>query len=152
MSMGLINDFDFKEYLADNTKDYRGQYSDQIRLLPKIYDLVCRLLESATLPLKMRADFFLAIGYLFYPNDLYSEEEHGAAGFIDDLMLLLVVLRKCSIQEGLDIDYLEKHSQSLNYSLKDLLTTDFDKITKENKLLFDELLTITGLRFYYKDY
>jgi hypothetical protein len=67
-------------------------------------------------------------------------------------MLLLVVLRKCSIQEGVDIDYLEKHSQSLNYSLKELLTTDFDKITKENKLLFDELLTITGLRFYYKDY
>ena len=152
MSMGLINDFDFKEYLADNIKGYKGQYSDQIRLLPEIYDLVCRLLESATLPLKMRADFFLAIGYLFYPNDLYSEEEHGAAGFIDDLMLLLVVLRKCSIQEGVDIDYLEKHSQSLNYSLKDLLTTDFDKITKENKLMFDELLSITGLRFYYKDY
>ena len=44
MSIGLINDFDFKEYLADNTKDYKGQYSDQIRLLPEIYDLVCRLL------------------------------------------------------------------------------------------------------------
>ena len=96
--MRLINDFDFKEYLAENTKNYKGQYADQIRLLPEIYHLVCRLLESATLPLKMRADFFLAIGYLFYPNDLYSEEEHGAAGFIDDLMLLLVVLRKCSIQ------------------------------------------------------
>ena len=89
---------------------------------------------------------------MFYPNDLYSEEEHGAAGFIDDLILLLVVLRKCSIQEGLGVDYLEKHSQSLNYSLKDLLTIDFDKITKENKRMFDELLSITGLRFYYKDY
>ena len=152
MSIGLINDFDYKKYLADNTKDYKGKYSDQIRLLPELYDLICGLLESATLPLKMRADFFLAIGYLFYPNDLYSEEEHGAAGFIDDLMLLLVVLRKCSIQEGMDIESLEKHTQNLNYSLKELLTTDFDQITKENKTLFDELLIITGLRFYYKDY
>ena len=58
MTMGLINDFDFKEYLTDNTKNYEGQYSDQIRLLPEIYDLVCKLLESATLPMKMRADFF----------------------------------------------------------------------------------------------
>ena len=40
MTMGLINDFDFKGYLTDNTKNYEGQYSDQIRLLPEIYDLV----------------------------------------------------------------------------------------------------------------
>ncbi len=152
MTLNLINDFNFKKYLEDNTKDYRGKYSDQIRLLPELYDLICNLLESATLPLKMRADFFLAIGYLFYPNDLYSEEKHGAAGFVDDLMLLLVVLRKCSIQEGINIEYLEKHTSSLNYSLKDLLTTDFDKISNENKELFDVLLKITGLRFYYKDY
>ena len=152
MSIGLINDFDFKEYLADNTKDYKGQYSDQILLLPEIYDLVCRLLESATLPLKMRADFFLAIGYLFYPNDLYSEEEHGAAGFIDDLMLLLVVLRKCSIQEDAGIEFIKQFTGELNYSIDQLLTADYDKITKENKVLFEDLLTVSGMRFYYKDY
>ena len=46
MTMGLINDFDFKEYLIDNTKDYEGQYSDQIRLLPKIYENESRLFFS----------------------------------------------------------------------------------------------------------
>ena len=46
--MRLINDFDFKEYLAENTKNYTGKYADQICLLPEIYDLVCRLLDSTT--------------------------------------------------------------------------------------------------------
>jgi len=34
--------------------------------------------------------------------------------------------------------------------MEQLLTNDFDKIKKENRKLFDELLALTGMRFYYK--
>ena len=67
-------------------------------------------------------------------------------------MLILVVLRKCSIQEGVGIEFINNFSQDLDYPVEQLLTTDFDKITKQNKALFDKLLAVSGMRFYYKDY
>ena len=64
----------------------------------------------------------------------------------------MVVLRKCSIQEDVGIDFIKNFTEQLDYPIEKLLTEDFDKITKENKLLFDELLSVSGMRFYYKDY
>ncbi len=152
MFMKLNQEFDFKKYLIDNTAGYNGKYSEYILLLPALYDMFCNILESDELPEKLRADFYLTIGYLIYPNDIYPEEQHGALGFLDDLMLMLVVLRKCAIQEEVGIDFINNFAQDLDYHVEQLLTTDFDKITKQNKVLFDELLTISGMRFYYKDY
>tara|TARA_B100001750_G_C15518088_1_gene608986 strand:- start:399 stop:857 length:459 start_codon:yes stop_codon:yes gene_type:complete len=152
MFMKLNQEFDFKKYLIDNTSGYNGKYSEYILLLPALYDMLCTILESDELPEKLRADFYLTIGYLIYPNDIYPEEQHGALGFLDDLMLMLVVLRKCAIQEEVGIDFINNFAQNLNYPVEQLLTTDFDKITKQNKVLFDELLAVSGMRFYYKDY
>ncbi len=152
MFMKLNQEFDFKKYLIDNTAGYNGKYSEYILLLPALYDMFCNILESDELPEKLRADFYLTIGYLIYPNDIYPEEQHGALGFLDDLMLMLVVLRKCAIQEEVGIDFINNFAQDLDCHVEQLLTTDFDKITKQNKVLFDELLTISGMRFYYKDY
>ena len=152
MFMKLNQEFDFKQYLVENTGGYTGKYSEYISLLPELYDMLCNILESDELPEKLRADFYLTIGYLFYPNDIYPEEQHGTLGFLDDLMLILVVLRKCAIQEGVGIEFINNFSQDLDYPVEQLLTTDFDKITKQNKVLFDELLAVSGMRFYYKDY
>ena len=152
MFMKLNQEFDFKKYLIDNTAGYNGKYSEYILLLPALYDMFCNILESDELPEKLRADFYLTIGYLIYPNDIYPEEQHGALGFLDDLMLMLVVLRKCAIQEEVGIGFINNFAQDLDYPVEQLLTTDFDKITKQNKVLFDELLAVSGMRFYYKDY
>ena len=150
--MKLNKEFDFNQYLKDNIKGYSGKYSEYITLIPALYKLLCDLLESDDLPKKIRPDIYLTMGYLYYPNDLYSEEEHGPLGFLDDLMLILVVLRKCSIQEDAGIEFIKQFTGELNYSIDQLLTADYDKITKENKVLFEDLLTVSGMRFYYKDY
>ena len=65
-------------------------------------------------------------------------------------MLILVVLRKCAIQEKIGIEFIEEHITGLDYSVNQLLTSDFDMITNENKKLFDELLSVTGMRYYYR--
>ena len=67
-------------------------------------------------------------------------------------MYILVVLRKCAIQEGSGVEFINNFSQDLDYPVEQLLTTDFDKTTKQNKTLFDELLVVSGMRFYYKEY
>ena len=145
--MKLKQEFDFKKYLIDNTAGYNGKYSKYILLLPTLYDMLCNMLESDELPVELRSDFYLAIGYLIYPNDIYPEEKHGALGFLDDLMLILIVLRKCAIQKGIGIEFINNFSQDLDYPVKQLLTTDFDKMKKQNKVLIEELLDVSGIRF-----
>ena len=150
--MKLSQEFDFQAYLLNNTKGYTGKYAEYIVLLPDLYSLLCKLLDSEDLPIKLRADIYLCIGYLYHPQDIFSEEEHGTLGFLDDLMLILTVLRKCAIQEELGMDYVKKFSEDISISLDKLLTTDFKTLTNENKVLFDELLSVTGMQFYYKSY
>ena len=122
MFMKLNQEFDLKQYLVENTRGYTGKYSEYISLLPALYDLLCNVLESDELLEKLRADFYLTIGYLIYPNDIYPEEQHGALGFLDDLMLILVVLRKCAIQEGVGIEFINNFSQDLDYPHREILT------------------------------
>ncbi len=150
--MKLNQEFDFQNYLLNNTKGYTGKYAEYIVLLPDLYSLLCKLLDSEDLPIKLRADIYLCIGYLYHPQDIFSEEEHGTLGFLDDLMLILTVLRKCAIQEDLGMDYVKKFAEGISISLDKLLTTDFKTLTNENKVLFDELLSVTVMQFYYKAY
>ena len=150
--MKLNQEFDFQGYLLNNTKGYTGKYAEFILLLPDLYSLLCKLLDSKDLPIQLRADIYLCIGYLYHPQDIFSEEEHGTLGFLDDLMLILTVLRKCAIQEELGMDYIKKFADGMSIPFEKLLTTDFKTLTNENKVLFDELLSVTGMQFYYKSY
>ena len=150
--MKLNQEFDFQDYLLKNTKGYTGKYAEFILLLPDLYSLLCKLLDSKDLPIKLRADIYLCIGYLYHPQDIFSEEEHGTLGFLDDLMLILTVLRKCAIQEEGGMDYIKKFADGMSIPFEKLLTTDFKTLTNENKVLFDELLSVTGMQFYYKSY
>ena len=148
--MILKQEFNFREYLTKNIEGYDGKYAQYILMLPKLYDALCSILKSTTLPQTLRADNYLTFGYLYYPEDLYPEEELGPLGFLDDLLLILVVLRKCAIQEKIGIEFIEEHITGLDYSVNQLLTSDFDMIANENKKLFDELLSVTGMRYYYR--
>ena len=109
-------------------------------MIPILYDALCSILKSTILPQSLRADIYLTFGYLYYPEDLYPEEELGPLGFLDDLMLILVVLRKCAIKEKIGIEFIEEHITGLDYSVNQLLTSDFDTITNENKKLFGKLI------------
>ena len=140
--MSLKRELDFKRYLTDNIVGYDGKFSKYILLLPSLYDTLTNLLGSEDVPQSIRSDIYLAMGYLFYADDIFPEEEHGPLGFIEDLLLILVVLRKCAQQ--MDIEFIEGRWSS-EYSLEQLLTSDFDEITIENTELFDELLTVTGI-------
>ena len=148
--MALNQDFNFRDYLTKNIDGYNGKYAQYILMIPILYDALCSILKSTILPQSLRADIYLTFGYLYYPEDLYPEEELGPLGFLDDLMLILVVLRKCAIKEKIGIEFIEENIVGLNYSVNQLLTSDFDMITNENKKLFDELLSVTGMRYYYR--
>ena len=148
--MGLKQEFNFREYLTKNIDGYDGKYAQYILMIPVLYDVLCSLLRFTNLPQSLRVDVYLTLGYLYYPDVIYPEDGLGPQGFLDDLMLILVVLRKCAIQDKLGIEFIEEHITGLDYSVNQLLTSDFDKITSKNKKLFDELLSVTGMRYYYR--
>ena len=83
--MGLKQEFNFREYLTNNIDGYDGKYAKYILMIPILYDALCSILKSTTLPQSLRADIYLTFGYLYYPEDLYPEEELGPLGFLDDL-------------------------------------------------------------------
>ena len=62
--MKLNKEFDFNQYLQDNTKGYSGKYSEYITLIPALYKLLCDLLESDDLPKKIRPDIYLTMGLI----------------------------------------------------------------------------------------
>lgn len=99
-------EYSYRNILAEMVRDYDGDHKKIILSFPYIYDLVILVLEDHELDQELRSRLFSALGYLVLPNDLYSEEEHGAIGFVDDIMLLLHVLR--DIDEMYSRDYLEK--------------------------------------------
>ncbi len=53
--MKLNQEFDFQDYLLNNTKGYTGKYAEFILLLPDLYSLLCKLLDSKDLPIQLRA-------------------------------------------------------------------------------------------------
>ena len=127
--MPIIHDFNFKEYLNEYIKEYDDKYSNIIHLLPRLYDLLSALLKSVDLPQEYRKEIYLTMGYLFYPDDVYPEEIHGPIGFIDDIMLILVVLKK--IADRMGFDYLQGLAE-FDYPIETLLEDDFIKLTKES--------------------
>jgi uncharacterized membrane protein YkvA (DUF1232 family) len=93
---------DFEETLRINTKDYKGDFDFIIKKSPELYALLCELLVDNDLPKEIRSKLFSVIGYFIIPKDLFSEEEHGPIGYIDDLMLVVFVLKEIQSKESLN--------------------------------------------------
>ena len=81
------------------------------------------------------------MGYLFYPDDVYPEEKHGALGFIDDMMLIIYTINNAIERSGLDA--VENHWND-KYPLAKLCQDDFKKISDEHNELFLEVLNVVG--------
>ena len=137
----LVANFEFIKYLSDNTKDYNGKYCDQIKLLPQLYQLLCDLLSSSDIHQYSKSDIYLTMGYLFYPDDVYPEEQHGAIGFIDDLMLIIHTLNNAINRSGKNAVY---NHWNDDYSLSLLCQEDFANMSDEYNSLYLEVLNMVG--------
>lgn len=134
-------EYDYRNILVEIIKDYKGEHKEIILVFPSLYDLVILVLEDHELDRELRLRLFSALGYLVLPNDLYSEEEHGAIGFVDDIMLLLHVLR--DINEKYSDEYLENLWRGEG-ELSLLLSEGFESLTNNFSDLYAELMEYMG--------
>ena len=134
----------FIDILEKNTKNYKGEFSDVIIHAPKIYDLLCNLLESNNLSKKHRNMICSSIAYFILPKDIFPEDVFGPKGYLDDTYLCLHTLRE--LKAELEIEELvENWDYDINL-LKKLLSEGYDELDEEFNYLLKDILEYTGLK------
>ena len=139
MATKKINNFDFEEHLNDSVKKYNGDYKEIIKHTGNIFALCCHLINSIKIKKKEKSMLYKCVAYFVLPRDIYSESTYGPKGFIDDIMLCLYVLNLISKRHGDDILYDIWNGKPSE--LKKLLNQQYNKITKENKHMFEAVLS-----------
>ncbi len=139
----LTNKTEFFDILKDNIEDYGGKYSEIIIHGPKIYKLLCNLLESKNISSNDRNKICSAIAYFILPKDVFPEEVFGAKGYIDDIYLCLYILRE--IEKEYELEELFPYWEGDIDLLKKLLKEDYEKIDKDLNYILKEILEYIGL-------
>ena len=132
----------FEKILKRTIKNYSGKYSEIIQLSPEIFVLMNDLLFDRNLSQKHRSMLLCSIGYFMLPQDLYPEDTLGPIGFIDDLMLIIFVLRE--IRDEYGIEEISMYWKLDDTSLEKLLNEDFELLLKDNMPLYNEVIQFVG--------
>ena len=82
---------DYHDILINDVKSFTGKHQDIIKLAPNLFDLLCKLTVSLELNHKEKQLIYIALGYFVATNDLYSEDTFGPIGYIDDILITIVV-------------------------------------------------------------
>jgi uncharacterized membrane protein YkvA (DUF1232 family) len=132
----------YVDQLRENVRDYDGPHKDIIQLAPELYHLVSDLLFDMDLNQQQRTKLLCSIGYLIIPQDLYPEDEHGPIGYVDDLMLLITVIKE--IAENYGEEKLLLYWKLDRIILQKIMNEYYYNLINDNKLLFEEVIQFVG--------
>ena len=110
----------FKNYydtLVKNLETYTGEYESFIDYGPRLFKLLCDLLNS-DIDQSLRLPICGAIAYYVTPDDVIPESIYGPYGYIDDIYLSSYVLKLVA----------EKHGWEL---IQELSTPDIEEVIGE---------------------
>jgi len=132
----------YEDILKKNVLDYHGPHEAVIKLAPELYRLISDLLFDRDIEQQYRSKLLTSIGYFIVPQDLYPEDEHGAIGYVDDLMLLITVIREISEKYGEEklLLYWKKDGQVL----KKVINEYYFALINDYRLLFEEVIQFVG--------
>lgn len=98
---------DFYDTLIDNLENYAGEYESFIDYGPKLFKLLCELLNS-DVDDSLRLPICGAIAYYVNPDDVIPEQIYGPYGYIDDIYLSSHVLKMVGEKHG--YEFLQEYS------------------------------------------
>ncbi len=128
-SGGLLSFYDrlrarIHEAVAARSGKIGPQAADALLLVPDVFMLLARMALDRDVPSAKRALIGSALAYFLLPMDLLPELALGPMGFLDDLVLAVMILSQAF---GGDLDaYAEKHwsgPKKLRTVLRDVLET-----------------------------
>ena len=134
---------DFYDTLIENLDGYDGEYAYFINCGPNLFNLLCNLLSQKEISREMRLEISAAIAYYVAPDDIIPEEIYGPYGYIDDIFLIVYVLRKIADTYG--YDFLQKSYRGFE-NIQDVMDECFEnalEILSENQI--NSILSYVGL-------
>jgi uncharacterized membrane protein YkvA (DUF1232 family) len=90
----------FDEMLREQLNRYRGLTDPYIMNLPDFVKTLSETLQSDTLDKDDRKNICTVLGYFVAPLDLIPEEIYGPAGYVDDIFLCALMLKKLVAKHG----------------------------------------------------
>jgi uncharacterized membrane protein YkvA (DUF1232 family) len=85
---------DFYRQFRDRVSGYTGPYGEYVLLAPDLLLLVGKLMVDPRVAAKHKAYLGAALAYVVSPIDLLSERTFGAAGYLDDIAVLVAALNQ----------------------------------------------------------
>ena len=134
---------DFSEVLRENVKNYEGLHHDIIKFAPNLYQLATELIHDSQIEREMRLKLLAAIGYFVIPLDLYPEEEYGAIGYVEDIMLLQHLFRE--INHTIGNAPLVRYWNEEPKLLAELLNPKFKSLKEAYPELYTDVIKFTGV-------
>ncbi|HEY9702896.1 MAG TPA: DUF1232 domain-containing protein [Allocoleopsis sp.] len=124
-------------------KDSNDEVDPDLLYFPDLIQLLCDMLDSDVIDKESRILINAALGYLVVPNDVVPEDVYGPYGYMDDMYVACVVLKKLK-------DYYYDTIQRVwndNESFESILDRCFSKSEKflDEKNLKEKLLRYSGL-------
>ena len=103
----------FYDKVREKIARYSGRHANIIMLAPDLFMLLCRLLKDSRVPLSLKGMVAAAVAYFISPLDLMPEAILGPLGFLDDIVVTVMVLNKI-INEVSEEVVVENWSGELN--------------------------------------
>jgi len=135
----------------ESFKSYGVFYDMAIRYVPYFFQLLCKILDMKNISYESRIRINCALAYLVVENDVLPENIYGAEGYMDDLFVLVYVLK----------ELLPKHKDIMKTQWLNMIPTEFNnkdlesalndcyaismKVLTERKIV-DETLEFAGLK------
>ena len=96
----------YNDFLKEELNNFAGNFPQYINNIPEFFNLLCKLTEEKVSK-ETKREIYAALAYFVLPNDVISEDVYGPAGYIDDLFVCCLVLKKIENKYGLKL--LEKY-------------------------------------------
>jgi uncharacterized membrane protein YkvA (DUF1232 family) len=90
---------DFTNVVRENVSDYRGWF-DIVKWAPIFATTLMILSNDPRLQPRHRTWVNAALAYFVTPNDVVSEQEHGAYGYLDDIFVSAYVSDRIAREVG----------------------------------------------------
>ena len=103
----------FYDKVREKIAQYTGKHANIIMLAPDLFMLLCRLLKDGRVPLSLKGLVAAAVAYFISPLDLMPEAILGPFGYLDDIVVTVMVLHKI-INEVSEEVVVENWSGELN--------------------------------------
>lgn len=134
INKGAIMETKFKDFydtLIENLETYTGEYESFIDYGPKLFKLLCNLLNS-DIDKSLRLPICGAIAYYVTPEDVIPEQIYGPYGYIDDIYLSSYVLKMVGEFHG--YDFIQEFSDDDVVSIIEECESKSLEILKEDEI------------------